>query len=68
MPVLDVMTESIEPDLGGGEHNLRRAEEPCRVVDDAEFWSSGAACARHASQTPSVASAVTEPASSAVVR
>ena len=37
MPVLDVVAEGIEPDLGGVEKDFGRAEQPLRVVDDAKF-------------------------------
>ena len=33
MPVLDVVAERLEPDLGRRERHLRRADEPPRVVD-----------------------------------
>ena len=36
MPVLDVMAERLEPDLGGLEHHLRCAQQAGRVVDDAD--------------------------------
>jgi len=38
MAVLDVVTERIEADLGGGEKDLRRADEPLRVVDKADAF------------------------------
>ena len=34
MPVLDVVAEGVEPDLGRGEANLRRAHEPRGRIDD----------------------------------
>ena len=37
MPVLDVVAEGIEPDFGGGKQDLRRANEPPGVVDEADF-------------------------------
>ncbi len=67
MAVLDVVAERIEPDFGGVEKDLRRAKKP-RVSSTMRSLRSGAACGRQASHTPSVSSAVTEPASSAVVR
>ena len=67
MPVLDVVAERVEPDFGRLEAHLRRAPQPAGVVDD-PHRVSGAACAAHSCQTPSVSSAATEPASSAVVR
>ena len=66
MPVLDVVAESVEFDFGRVEQCLGRAKQALRVVDDAEL-SSGAACGRHAGQTPSISSALTELAKSAVV-
>jgi hypothetical protein len=37
MPVLDVVAESVEVDLGGGKQNFRGANEPLGVVDEADF-------------------------------
>ena len=37
MPVLDVVAEGIEIDFGRGKQNLRRANEPLRLVDEADF-------------------------------
>ena len=34
-PVLDIVAEGVEPDLGGGEMNLGRAQQPAGIVDDA---------------------------------
>ena len=36
MPVLDVVAEGVEADVRGGEGDFRRAQEPLRVVDDAD--------------------------------
>ena len=67
MAVLDIVAEGIETDFVRLEFHLRRAPQPPGVVDDAHDLE-GAACAAHSDQTPSVSRAVTEPASSAVVR
>ncbi len=36
MTVLDVIAEGVEADLGSREHNLRRAQQAPRIVDDAD--------------------------------
>ena len=35
MAVLDIIAEGVEADLGGGKADLRRADQPSRVIDDA---------------------------------
>lgn len=37
MAVFDVVAECTEADLGGGEKNFRRANEPLRVIDKTDF-------------------------------
>ena len=37
MAVFDIVTEGIKADFVGGEGDLRRAKEPRRIVDHANF-------------------------------
>ncbi len=36
MPVLDVVAEDFQSDFRGGKRDLRRAQQPLRIVDDAD--------------------------------
>ena len=67
MAVLDVVTERVEPDFGGVE-KTSGARNSRWVSSMMRSFLSGAAWGRQARQAPSVCRAVTEPASSAVVR
>ena len=44
MPVLDIVAERVEADLGCGETHLRRADQPRRSSSTIRMTRSGAAC------------------------
>ncbi len=47
MPIFDVVTECIEIDVGGGEHDLGRSHQSLRVIDDTDLTKrSGMGLAR----------------------
>ena len=68
MTVLDIVAEGVEIDFVGREFHLRRAPQPPGVVDDAHHLASAPPALRTIPRRRGSSSAVTEPASRAVVR
>ena len=68
MPVLDIVAEGVETDFAAPRISLPARATAARYRRRCASSLSGAAWRAHRRQTPSVSSAVTEPASRAVVR